>query len=306
MGIFRAVVFFGVLNAVGYSSVAAAQDFNPYILKSVDYLYSHYRMKGYDIRSSLTHDVDYGGKGVIKASNPPRTMCVAAVLETIIEAIKLYAEVTGDNTVFDKIPIAALTKGNVFSLRANIFIYEGTGSHGTAFTLARFDIGKELPFAELKPGDFINFNRTNNTGHSVVFLGFLGRDLKVQNAYGSDVVGFRYFSSQGRGKPDGGLGYRNGFFRGFCPAKSDFPRDCNIMLTSNSALLNTGRMSAPNEWAYLNAVQDRKSETRSAIESQNPGATKGTVDLLVDEETQKELQWSPNQQKAFENESTDD
>lgn len=297
----RIIMMVGIMNAATCGA-ALAQDFNPYVLKSVDYLFAHYAKRGYDINAAFTHNMDYGGRGVIKARRPPQTMCVAAVAETIIEAIKLYGEESGDKTVFDKIPVTAWTRGNVLSLTANIFMYSGTGSHGTGFTLESFGLGEEVPFESLKPGDFVNFNRTTKSGHGVVFLGFLKPDLSRHDLFSPDVVGFRYFSSQGKGRPDAGFGYRNGFFSGFCPNKSDFPRDCNIIRSANTALFNSGRMSSPSTWAYLKAVEDKRNHVRSAIEGENPGATRGAIDLLVDQETQQELHWDPTQEKAFEDE----
>jgi hypothetical protein len=300
-----------LLILLAASRSASAQDFNNYINKSVDYLASKYKGGGYDISSAFTHDLGYDGKGVIKATRPlpdPReTMCVAASMEVIIEAIKLYADDTGDASVFDKIPLDAWTKGNILSLRANIFMYSGTGSRGTAFTLAEFGLGEELRFQDLKRGDFINLNRTNNTGHSVVFQEYIGRDGEIIN-YGPNVVGFRYFSAQGKGKPDAGFGFRNAFFEGYCPSNSGNSgvlRDCGIIRSNNRALLDTGRMWSADRWAYAQAIAGKKVHARSVIEDENPDVSRSVIDQLLDDQLNKELEMSPDRAAAFTGDTTD-
>ena len=78
--------------------------FNEYILKAVEYLKKNYGLKGYNISAVLTHNIEYGDKGTIKATKPPQTMCVAAAMETILTAINIYAEETGDKSVYDYLP----------------------------------------------------------------------------------------------------------------------------------------------------------------------------------------------------------
>lgn len=290
---------FAWLVVVGVPAPLLAQDFNDYILKSVDDLYPRYAKGGYDLNQAFTHDIYYGDRGKVKASSPQKTMCVAAVAEVIINAIRLYAASTGDETVFEKIPVTAWTQGNVLSLRANIFMFAGTGSRGTGHTLAEFQLGEELRFQDLKPGDFINLNRTNKSGHAVVFLNFLRPDLTLSKSYVSDAIGFRYFSAQGR--PDDGFGVRNAFFEGSCPT-SPVPRDCGVIRSSNQVLFNGGRMWDPSRWAYREAVAKRRVAARSILEQVNPQATRGTIEFLLDQELQKELKWSPEQAKAFANE----
>lgn len=296
----------------GLPASSFGQNFNEYVLKSVKHLYAHHAGGGYDISKAFTHDIDYGGKGVIKATSPSRTMCVAAASEVIVYATKLYANDKQDPSVFDKIPVTAWTKGTPLSLKANIFMFNGTGSRGTGHTLAEFGLGEEKRFRDLEPGDFINLNRKNKSGHAVVFLGFLRPDISISRSYSDDVVGFRYFSAQGKGKPDAGFAYRNAFFGSFCPAAApnncsdefcpvnrSVPSDCGIIRSDNRVLLNGGQMWAPERWSYQQAVERRRQQTRSILEDLNPEADRGTIDLLLDQELNKELQWTPEQASAF-------
>lgn len=284
---------------------AKSADFNGYILKAVEHLNKNHARGGYNIKEAFTHNIDYGGKGTVKATNPEQSMCVAAVSEVIIYATKIYSAEKNDNSVFEKIPVTAWTKGNPTSLRANIFMFAGTGSKGTGHTLKEYKLGEELRFRDLKPGDFINFNRTNGSGHSVVFLGYLRPNNTLTSTYSDDVVGFKYFSSQGSGRPDAGFGYRNAFFGGVCPSNSPVPRDCNIIRSNSRVLLNAGRMWDPPQWRYLEAVKERKLSTRSLFEDQNPELARAVIDQLVDNFLQTELSMSADQARKLDGVTTD-
>ncbi|MGH0275917.1 hypothetical protein NKZ35_25365 [Sinorhizobium meliloti] len=288
-----------------YSADAKGGDFNQYILKAVEYLNKNHAGGGYDISEAFSHNIDYGGRGTVKATSPKKSMCVAAVSEVIIYATKIYAKETGDNTVFDKVPVSAWTKGNATSLRANIFMFKGTGSRGTGHTLSQYKLGEELRFRDLKPGDFINLNRSSGSGHSVVFIGYLRSDLKVTSNFNTDVVGFQYFSAQGKGRADAGFGYRNAFFGDFCPKKSPVPRDCKVIRSNNRALLNVGRMWDPPQWKYLDAIKERRISTRSIFEDQNPELSRAVIDQLVDDFLKEELSMSPVQANKFDGVTTD-
>ncbi|MCW2286363.1 hypothetical protein M2323_002383 [Rhodoblastus acidophilus] len=299
------------------SESQCAEVFNDYIVKSVMDSYKNNRGGGYDINSAFTHNIKYSNDGIIKATRPALTMCVAGVTEVIVNAINIYAQTHQDETVYKKIPLTAWTRGNVTSLRANIFMFDGTGSRGTGHTLAKFGLGEEKRFRDLEPGDFINLNR-KKSGHAVVFLGFLKPDLTRSKAFSSDVVGFRYFSAQGKGKPDAGFAFRNAFFGEYCPADAPnnctdefcpasriVPHDCGVIRSDNRALLNAGQMWAPNRWTYLDAVERIKLQTRSILEDENPEAERGTIDLLLDQQLNKELKWTDEQSRAFDPTETD-
>lgn len=58
-----------------------------------------------------------------------------------------------------------------------------------ALAVTTLGIGREVPFAEAAAGDFVQLWRTDGSGHSVVFLGWVEE--------GGRRVGLRYRSSQG-------------------------------------------------------------------------------------------------------------
>ena len=65
-------------------------------------------------------------------------------------------------------------------------------------------MGARAAFKDLSAGSFLNFNRTNRTGHGVIFLGFLNRFGVEVPSFSSDVAGFKYFSSNGLPNRPGG------------------------------------------------------------------------------------------------------
>jgi hypothetical protein len=232
--------------------------FNKYILLSVEKMARERAGGGYDLNSYFTQSpgLVYGHDKYVKANHPPLTMCVAAVSEVIIEGLNIYAEQTNDYTPFQRLPMQSWNGGSVTDIRSWIFCFDTVKSNGTADALAKFGIGQKLPFEQLLPGDFINLNRTSGSGHATVFLGFINQDYEDEEEYSSRVAGFKYFSAQGKGKPDAGFAYRWAFFSPNCPpARPDKPHDCNIIFSHDQAMLNSGRMFSPSSWTIEAAVE---------------------------------------------------
>ncbi|HEY3394353.1 MAG TPA: hypothetical protein VGK58_16690 [Lacipirellulaceae bacterium] len=70
-----------------------------------------------------------------------------------------------------------------------------------AMAVEKLGIGKRIDPDEARPGDFLQFWRTNKSGHSVVFVEWVEKDGRR--------VGFKYRSSQGSTK---GIGDRVEYF----------------------------------------------------------------------------------------------
>lgn len=277
-----------------FAGPAAAQHqptLNSYVLQVVDDFARHRAKGGYDLHAAFTRDLQWGPDCCVKASSPPKTMCVAATAEVIIEAVRRYSEATGDRSAYASLSLADWRSGAFKAVRPHLFMYAGTQSRGTGHTLKRFGIGEEKTFPHLKPGDFINFNRTNRTGHSAVFLGYLSADRKVSSNYSPAVVGFRYFSAQGAGKPDAGMAYRNAYFAPDCPAAQPGElRDCGVIkATNNMQLLDGGTLYAPPAWRVAEARAALTADVSRAVSSMNPGATRSMVDLVIQRELDREL-----------------
>jgi len=224
------------------------ETFNDYVLAAVDYLYDNYGLLGYD-SAVLTHDIPYGSYGVVSASAPPRTMCVAAALEVILTAMQIYEEDTGDSTVWDYLPEISFERLGAGDLRGHVWVNYDINAGGTADALRHFGMGMTVPFEQLRPGSFINLNRTSGTGHAVVFLAFIDIDGNESPSWHEGVVGFKYFSSQGGYDAGaGGLDYRYAVFDEFGEPTMPGKRDLHIIYSEDQKYLNTGMLYEPSLW----------------------------------------------------------
>jgi hypothetical protein len=274
-----------------------SDEFNTAILESVAAIATDWPNKGYDIKSYFTHPLSYGADGLVKANHPPKTMCVAAVTEFILTALAAWYKNTSNQEPFQKLPVTSWQGGTKRDIRGHIFMYEGFNSNGTAHALSRFGIGRQVHFAELEPGGFINLNRAKS-GHACVFLGYIDGNGNDVAAYGPTVAGFRYFSSQGH--DPGGFGYRWAFFDGHCPALPEGKlRDCGVIRSDNPKLLCCGHMIAPEHWPPAAEM--------AAILLKDLTKERGTVEAVSDfeEELSRDYHPEPVLSKNFDGITTD-
>ena len=188
------------------------------------------------------------------ATNRPYTMCVAAQMEIIVTAINIYVAETEDQKPLTYLPENEWKKLNGSSFKSMVWLAEGSNSNGTADALETYGMGKVVNFDELTPGGFINLNRTNGTGHAVLFISYIDKHGYQIDEYNNSVAGFKYYSSQGK-KSDGGFDYRLAFFGDVCPQVPDaVKRDCGVIYSDKQKLLNTGVMFMPNEWNQEKAI----------------------------------------------------
>ncbi|MFO1168590.1 MAG: hypothetical protein U1E19_10830 [Rhodoblastus sp.] len=135
----------------------------------------------------------------VKANHPPKTMCVAAVTEIIIEALNgYYALRPVTRRLSRNCRMSERRGGSKKDIRAHVFMYEGL-AQGTAHALERFGPVPGPLFEQLELGSFTtNLNR-KKSGHACVFLAYLdATGNEVEETYGPGVVGVRGTSSQGK------------------------------------------------------------------------------------------------------------
>lgn len=231
--------------------------FSTYVLRAVDQLFADYGLLGYDINSILTHDIQYHAFGAIPARHPPLTMCVAAQMEVILTAYEIYAKETGDYSIYDYLPKKSFEGLGIGDLKGHIWVNHNFNSYGTADALINFGMGERTPFEKLKPGAFVNINRTTKTGHAVTFIGYINDKGVIQPEYNDAVAGFKYFSSQGRATAgDGGFDYRYAVFSDFGCPEMPYKRDCNVIYSADQKWLNTGTMISPKYWTHMMPAED--------------------------------------------------
>ncbi|MGC4122172.1 MAG: hypothetical protein QM765_47850 [Myxococcales bacterium] len=229
-------------------TVPDSDTFNHWILQAVTELFAGYGLQGYsDV--ALTHDLTYGSKGTVSAMAPPRTMCVAAVMEVLVTALQIYARDTGDQSVFDFLPIKSWQSLSASNIRAHLWVNPDLAAGGSADAVRHFGLGMTVPFEELTPGSLLNLNRTTGTGHAVIFLAFLDASGTEYTRWNSNVIGFKYFSSQGGYDAGaGGFDYRWAVFSDYGTPTMPGKRDANIIYSTSQKILNTGIVYAPSRW----------------------------------------------------------
>lgn len=244
-------------------TVAAADTFNAYLLKAVEDIRTSWGLLGYDISAVNTHDLPYGSLGVVKATKPPRTMCVAAVMEVLLTAMRIYASETGDASVWSFLPKASWDNLATTSIRAHLWVNPTIKAGGSADAVRHFGMGMTVPFEELTPGSLLNLNRTTGTGHAVVFIAFIDLQGKEYPSWNSSVVGFKYYSSQGGFDAGaGGFDYRWAVFSAYGTPTMPGKRDVNIIDSKDQDYLNTGIVYAPSKW--LRTSWSATNQTRSS------------------------------------------
>ena len=269
---------------------AADLDLNPHMVRAYRMLLSERGSRGYSLSDYFTQDLNYGRRtGVIKAHRAPLTMCNAAVTETIVEAINLYAS---DNPAWSPEAVIPPESWNTFGftgLKSHMFSHnlmeypplEGIpaseipqslktdiqkfhSEKGMAYAIEKFGIGQKIDFKTAKPGDIVTFDRTNDTrsgtpkysGHSVVFLGFVNRNQDLTETYDErSVVGFKYFSSQGS-RETGGLAERWAYFRGMCPVRVGYQLPDDIHAAGCSDRVDNARNRAANGVEKAGQIND--------------------------------------------------
>lgn len=234
--------------AIRPKSPKPAETFNAYLLKAVTQIKANYGLLGYD-SAALTHDLQYGNKGLIKATKPPKTMCVAAVLEVMVTAMQIYAQEKGGASIFDFLPLKSWQTLSSSNLRAHLWVNFSFNARGSGDALRHFGMGMTVPFKELTPGSLVNLNRTTGSGHAVIFLAFIDITGKESSSWHAGVVGFKYFSSQGGlDVGAGGFDYRYAVFSQHGSPTMPYKRDLKVIESADQLYLNTGVMYAPQKW----------------------------------------------------------
>lgn len=197
--------------------------------------------------------------------------CNGAVFETLVVALMEYA---GDNPSWipsDTLDLRQINEQTLTTLRGHIMLVKAVEmapfkgrtipnaqlakvrsmqSTSIAEGINKFGVGDVInDQKDYAPGDIVTFDRdvklldkrgkvlaADGTGHSGVFVGWIGGDQKVlpyKQYNAADTKGFVYFSSQtnyvrntsGKLVEVAGLGLRAGYFLGFCPQDPGNKRD---------------------------------------------------------------------------------
>lgn len=139
----------------------------------------------YDLYNGVTQDLWYKGRVVAKAypDNSRCSYCCGWNFEVFVRAMQYRNIQKG----LDPDDFNGMTFYDLFNLLQFWYI-EATGDSPQKGVVA-YGLGKAIDnYEDAKPGDFLDFNRNNKTGHSVIFDGWL-RDST------NKIIGFEYYGS---------------------------------------------------------------------------------------------------------------
>ncbi|MFC3326123.1 peptidoglycan recognition protein family protein [Mesorhizobium cantuariense] len=223
-----------VSSAVMYDDLYMNSD----VIDAVHEVYADFGHRGYNLHSNFTNNFNFD-KHLVKASNPPYTMCVSSQFEIILKAIIMYCDRTRDPKAY-----SYLSDREMFGLNGMTLqncVWENEGCHSVGKALSLFGMGEIVDFSQLSPGSFISYDHPHG-GHSVCFIGYLDAKANIVQGYGKDVVGFRFFSSNGSGSSGDGLSYRNGVLTGRQMDQGAFKQATGIHN------MRCGMMYSPENW----------------------------------------------------------
>lgn len=162
----------------------------PYLLNND---YAHY--------NGVTTNIYYQDQILLRAhpSGNRASHCVGITFEVFFQAMQARNKAIGITT-------SSFNAMSFSQLQDFMLIwYAAAGpkaSSNPAYAIVKYGLGKEITsWEQAKSGDFIDFSRSNGTGHSVIFQNWIRED--------GVIIGLRYWSSQ---ESTDGIGYKSEYF----------------------------------------------------------------------------------------------
>lgn len=159
--------------------------------------------------NGVTQTLTYQGKVLLRAhpSGNKASHCVGITFEVLFRAMQQRNREAGlspDN-------FNGMSYYELFDFVLNWFAASGAKeSSNIAIAVEKYGIGKRLyELEDVEPGDFMDLNRANGTGHTVVFINWIREDNRI--------IGLQYWSSQ---PSTGGINYNEEYFRIKAPNSS--------------------------------------------------------------------------------------
>lgn len=155
----------------------------------------------YQNYNGVTENIYYNGELLLKAhpSGTKYSHCTGITFEVFFKAMQNRNRDYGisiDN-------FNGMTKNDLNNFMLLWYVATGPKSQSNlAIAIEKYGIGKRITnLEEVKAGDFLDFSRENNTGHTVVFINWIRE--------GGKIIGLKYWSSQESTK---GIAYKEEYF----------------------------------------------------------------------------------------------
>lgn len=166
--------------------------FNKYVLdiiKTYQGSYPYLLNNDFDNYNGVSEDISYQGRILLKAhpSGSRATHCVGITYEVFFKAMEQRNKDLG----LPSESFRNLTADQMWDFIMMWYVASGPkAQNNCAIAIEKYGFGKRImDLADAKPGDFIDFSRENNTGHTAVFSDWIKE--------GGRIIGLKYWSSQG-------------------------------------------------------------------------------------------------------------
>ena len=155
----------------------------------------------YENYNGVTEDLYYKGELLLKA-NPngnKASHCTGITFEVFFKAMKKRNKSLG----IPQDDFNGMTKEELMDFVLTWYVAKGPKSESNlAVAIEKYGLGSKITNLEdLRPGDFIDLSRENNTGHAVIFQNWIRE--------GNRIIGLRHWSSQGS---TNGISYKEEYF----------------------------------------------------------------------------------------------
>ena len=183
-------------------------DFNAYVLDIIktydikNISYPYLLNNDYANYNGVTTNLVFQGQTLAKAhpSGNRASHCVGITFEVFFKAMQARNKALG-KSVED---FNGLNFNQLQDLMLTWYVANGSKSiSNVTVALERYGLGKRIyNWESVRAGDFIDFNRSNGTGHTAVFLEWI-RDNN------NSIIGIKYWSSQ---ESTNGINYKDEYF----------------------------------------------------------------------------------------------
>ncbi|KAB3532911.1 hypothetical protein F8154_11215 [Alkaliphilus pronyensis] len=181
-----------------------SEDLNRYVLEIIKTykLGTPYLLNtNYDSYNGVTTNLYYKDKLLLRAnpSGDKASHCVGITFEVFFKAMQKRNKAVG----LSPNDFNGMNWKQLYDFVLTWYVAGGNKrTHNLAIALEKYGVGQRIyNMEDAKAGDFIDFSRDNNTGHTVVFLNWIKENDKI--------IGLRYWSSQ---DSTNGINYREEYF----------------------------------------------------------------------------------------------